>query len=50
MGVAIYIERKVITLGKTGPKKTGNLLDQRLGGEEGVIFLCELFDKFFVLV
>lgn len=38
------------TLGKTGAKETGDLLDQGLGGQEGVILLGELLDELLVLV
>lgn len=37
-------------LGQTGAEKTGNLLDQLLGGDEGVVFARELLDELFVLV
>ena len=40
----------VCTFRETGPKQTGNLLDKCLGGEEGVILLCEFFNEFFVFV
>lgn len=38
------------TLGQTGSQQTGNLLDQRLRGEESVVFLGELLDQLLVLV
>jgi len=38
------------SLGETGTKKTRNLLDQSLGGEESVVLLGELLDELFVLV
>jgi hypothetical protein len=38
------------TLGQTGTQQTRNLLDQRLGGEESVVFLGELLDQLLVLV
>ena len=38
------------TLRKTGPEETRDLLDESLGGQEGIILLSELLHKFFVLV
>lgn len=38
------------TLGQTGTKETGNLLDEGLRGQEGVVFLGELLNEFLVLV
>jgi len=35
---------------KTGSEKTGNLLDQNLGGEESIVLLGELLDLLLVLV
>ncbi len=39
-----------LTLGETGSKKTGNLLDQALRSNEGVILASELLDQLLVLV
>jgi len=38
------------TLGETGTKETGDLLDESLRGEESVVLLGELLDKLLVLV
>ena len=38
------------TLGETGTKKTGDLLDEGLRGEESVVLLRELLDELLVLV
>ena len=38
------------TLGQTGTKETRDLLDEGLGGEEGVVLLGELLDELLVLV
>ena len=38
------------TLGETGTKKTRDLLDESLRGQESVVLLCELLDELFVLV
>jgi len=38
------------TLRQTGTQQTWNLLDQRLGGEESIVFLGEFLDQFLVLV
>jgi len=38
------------SLVKTGPEKTGDLLDQRVGSEEHVVLLGELLDGLLVLV
>ena len=40
----------LLTLGKTGTQETRNLLDERVGGKEGVIFAGELLDHLLVLV
>ena len=37
-------------LGEAGSEQTGDLLDEGLGGEEGVVLLGELFDELLVLV
>jgi hypothetical protein len=37
-------------LGETGAEETGNLLDKGVGGDEGVVFACELLDELLVLV
>ena len=39
-----------LTLGQTGTQETGDLLDQGLGGDEGVVFLGQLLDQLLVLV
>ena len=36
-------------LGETGAEQTGDLLDEGLGGEEGVVLLGELLDELLVL-
>ena len=41
---------RVRTLGETGAKETRDLLDERLGRQESVVLLGELFDKLLVLV
>ena len=38
------------TLGETGTKETGNLLDESLRGQESVVLLSQLLDKLLVLV
>ena len=38
------------TLGKTGTKETGNLLDESLRGKEGIVLLGKLLNKLLVLV
>ena len=38
------------TLGETGTKQTGDLLDESLRGKESVVLLCELLDELLVLV
>jgi hypothetical protein len=38
------------TLGETGAEETRDLLDEGLGGEEGVVLLRELLDELLVLV
>ena len=38
------------TLGQTGSEKTGNLLDQGVGSDEGIVLASELLDEFLVLV
>ena len=40
----------VLTLGETGTKETGDLLDESLGGKESVVLLGELLDELLVLV
>ena len=37
-------------LGETGAEQTGDLLDERLGGKEGVVALGELLHELLVLV
>jgi hypothetical protein len=38
------------TLGQTGAKETRNLLDERLGRQECVVFFGELLDELLVFV
>jgi hypothetical protein len=38
------------TLGETGAKETGNLLDEGLGRQEGIVLFGELLNKLLVLV
>ena len=38
------------TLGKTGTKETGNLLDESLRGKEGIVLLGKLLNELLVLV
>ena len=38
------------TLGETGTKQTGDLLDEGLGGQERVVLLSQLLDELLVLV
>ena len=38
------------TFGKTRAQKTGNLLDESVGGDEGIVFAGQLLDELFVLV
>lgn len=44
------IEAIINTLGETGTKKTRNLLDKSLRGEEGIVFLGELLHELLVFV
>jgi hypothetical protein len=37
-------------LGETGSEKTGNLLDQGIGGDEGIVLASKLLDELLVLV
>lgn len=39
-----------LTLGQTGTKETGNLLDQSLGSKEGIVLASKLLDELLVLV
>lgn len=41
---------ELASLVQTGTQQTGNLLDQRLGGEEGVVLLGQLLHQLLVLV
>jgi hypothetical protein len=41
---------ELTSLGELGSEKSGNLLDQSLGGNEGVVLLGELLDELLVLV
>jgi hypothetical protein len=38
------------TLGKTGTQETGDLLDQGVGSNEGIVLACELLNQLLVLV
>ena len=38
------------TLGETGTKETGNLLDESLRGKEGIVLLVKLLNELLVLV
>lgn len=38
------------TLGQTRTQQTGNLLDQAVGSDEGIVLACELLDELLVLV
>ena len=38
------------TLRETGAQETGNLLDQGVGSDEGIVLACELLDQLLVLV
>jgi hypothetical protein len=42
--------RELASLGKTGAQETGDLLDQGVGGDEGVVLAGELLDELLVLV
>lgn len=42
--------REFTSLVETGAEETWNLLDERLGGEEGVVFLGQLLHQLLVLV
>jgi hypothetical protein len=39
-----------ITFGETRSQKTRDLLDQSIGGQEGIVFACQLLDELLVLV
>ena len=39
-----------LTLGETGTEDTGDLLDQGLGGDEGIVLARKLLDELLVLV
>jgi len=41
---------ELASLGETGAKETRNLLDERLGRQEGIVLLSELLDELLVLV
>ena len=41
---------ELASLGKTGTQETGDLLDQRVGGDEGIVLAGELLDQLLVLV
>ena len=40
----------MLTLGQTGTQETGDLLDQSLGGNEGIVLAGQLLDELLVLV
>ena len=40
----------MLTLGQTGTQETGDLLDQGLGGDEGIVLAGQLLDELLVLV
>lgn len=42
--------RELAGLGQTRTKETGDLLDESVGGNEGIVLAGELFDEFLVLV
>jgi hypothetical protein len=42
--------RELTSLGKPGSEDTGDLLDKRAGGKEGIVLLGELLDELLVLV
>lgn len=42
--------REKHTLGQTGTEQTGNLLDEGVGGDEGIVLARELLDELLVLV
>lgn len=42
--------RELTSLGETGAEQTGDLLDEGLGGNEGVVLLSQLLDELLVLV
>lgn len=42
--------RELTSLGETGTEQTGDLLDEGLGGNEGVVLLSQLLDELLVLV
>jgi hypothetical protein len=39
-----------LTLGETRAQETGDLLDQSIGGDKGIVLAGELLDKLLVLV
>lgn len=39
-----------LTLGQTGSEETGNLLDESLGSDEGIVLAGKLLDELLVLV
>jgi len=45
-----YWGRELAGLGETGPKETGNLLDEGLRGKESVVLLGEFLNELLVLV
>lgn len=43
-------EERQLTLGETGTQETGDLLDEGVGSDEGIVFAGKLLDKLLVLV
>lgn len=39
-----------LTLGETRTQETGNLLDQSVGGDKGIVLAGKLLDQFLILV
>lgn len=42
--------RGCFTLGETGTQETRNLLDESIGGDEGIVLASKLLDELLVLV
>ena len=42
--------RELASLGQTGTEQTGNLLDEGVGGDEGIVLASKLLDELLVLV
>jgi len=43
-------EERFLTLGETGAEQTGDLLDQGVGSDEGIVLASKLLDELLVLV